>query len=159
MLPDEVAEITPRTWYLPHFGVLNSNKPGKLDESVWPNQINCPVANDEDLQLQPIRHTLLTIRGNPIQFNFVNSSSYFKVLRTAGWIVRFVMNLKAKSSGMDLHSGELKVDEIRKAETLIFRIVQMEVFQEEYDLLSRNMPVSKTSDIYQLSPVLDEKGD
>ncbi|XP_065361998.1 uncharacterized protein LOC135955572 [Calliphora vicina] len=28
--PIEVADLCPRTWYLPHFGVVNPNKPGKI---------------------------------------------------------------------------------------------------------------------------------
>ncbi|XP_054085566.1 uncharacterized protein LOC128921580 [Zeugodacus cucurbitae] len=30
LTPDEAAVVSPRTWYLPHFGVTNVNKPGKL---------------------------------------------------------------------------------------------------------------------------------
>ena len=30
LLPSEASDVCPRTWYLPHFGVVNPNKPGKI---------------------------------------------------------------------------------------------------------------------------------
>lgn len=156
------ADDATRDSYPPEFIVSRRwvNGPEWLaeEECHWPHQPQEIIPDEKDLELQPIKHVMMMTHQKAVQFNFARSSSYSKVLRTAGWIIRYIMNLKSKLSKTELKTGELTVKEISKAEVLIFRSVQQEIFEEEYQQLLHQNAVSKKSEIYRLTPALDDDG-
>ncbi|XP_031350430.1 uncharacterized protein LOC116176098 [Photinus pyralis] len=68
---EEVVEISPRTWYLPHFGVLNPNKPGKFRlvfdaaAKVGETSLNSSLLTGPDLN-QPLLTVLSKFREGQV---------------------------------------------------------------------------------------------
>lgn len=86
-------------------------------------------------------------------------SKWIRLIRSTAWLLRYKSNLIAKiGKSDDSKSCELKPDEILAAEVLWIRKVQQEQFGDELRLLKEKKEVSKTSQLYQLSPILDDQG-
>src|SRR5277367_5823106 len=81
-------------------------------------------------------------------------SSMMKLLRSTAWILRYVRNCRAKAKKQPLLRGDLTVAEIRDAENLWIRQVQVESFGAEIKSLREKGTVPKDSKLYKLTPEL-----
>lgn len=71
-----------------------------------------------------------------VLYDFSRSSSYFKILRATGWMIRFIDNMRSRKAGKAKTRGELTIKEIGRAEVFLVSTVQKEVFHEEYEQLN-----------------------
>jgi hypothetical protein len=90
-------------------------------------------------------------------------SSWYKLRKHVAWIVIVLNNLKSKSQGTEIRvmSHWLTVDELQRGEECIIKYVQSQAFSEEIKTLKSktgDKHVKKSSEIYQLSPMLTERG-
>ena len=83
-------------------------------------------------------------------------SSWQSIVRVMDWLERFCFNLMAKKDNKHCQIGKLGVDELLKAEKLLYKGIQREEFSEEYSQLTKGDPISKKNKLVQLSLYLDE---
>lgn len=131
----------------------------------WPKKkIDTNMVNDDtDEEVQHVMLIEEVYQTNQLEFqelpDIVRFSKWNRLVRATAWCLRFKNNWMAKASNSDkFKTEELKPDEILAAETLWVRKVQREQFEDELRLLKDGKNVSKTSQLYHLSPILDDQG-
>ena len=82
-------------------------------------------------------------------------SSFGKAIRVVGWLYRFVKNLRLPGSRT---IGALTLTEMEEAKGKLILYTQRQSYFEEMAQLGGRGGVSKSSSIFQLSPVLDQEG-
>lgn len=123
------------------------------DERNWPSRRKPELGEEGASELRP--GCLLTIRETDAEWiDFARFSSYNKLRRTTGWILRFFNNARSK----DKKSGELTASEIDIGEKYLFRLAQGDGFRIELAAIERGQSVVKSSRIYKLLPYIDEDG-
>ena len=80
-------------------------------------------------------------------------SKWNRLRRTTAWMLRFVKICKRQRQ-----SGELEVDEMEDAETLLFKKIQLDCFSKELAQLMNEKTIQKNSRLWTLSPELDKNG-
>ncbi|XP_036330280.1 uncharacterized protein LOC118742367 [Rhagoletis pomonella] len=122
----------------------------KEEEKNWPPNVVCDATNVELRN----KFTFLLIQ---IDTNFLKKFSCFlKLKRVVSWTLRFVKNCRT-TEGMRAY-GNLKVNELERAEMCIVRAVQMEAFLDEYHSLQAGDKIEKGSALWNLSPIMDDNG-
>ena len=76
------------------------------------------------------------------------------MIRVICWMKRFCWNARSKERRINA----LAVQEIEEAETILFKSIQNEEFNEDIVALSNNQPLPKRSKLSSLSPYIDEEG-
>lgn len=100
----------------------------RLDEDFWPKSES--LFNEDEVFQEKMRCTTLVSNELPEGGDFLlYFSSYTKIIRMMGWILRFIFN--SRNIG-NRRKGELSVNEINEAEKKILKIVQEEVFSPQY---------------------------
>lgn len=134
------------------------------DETHWPNQPEVISSDSSDTELQPDKQFQLISSSDDGSFDFTRYSTYNRVLRVMGWVLRFNNAMKDKSKPRHkaykpfTDVDVLRADELKMAERKLCQIAQKQSFPREYSALSRNDMLDRTSSIYQLTPILDEEG-
>ncbi|XP_053698911.1 uncharacterized protein LOC128745869 [Sabethes cyaneus] len=93
-------------------------------------------------------------------------SNWNRALRATAYTHRFIGNTRAAVNRKQLTFGSLTQAELTHALEYLIRSVQWEVFSAEVDVLKQNQqlpvesqePLGRCSSIYQLSPMIDERG-
>lgn len=122
---------------------------------LWPNKSSTNVITDE-LELRPVQISTLT--SSPIQQPWDLSTRYStltKLLRITATCMRAIAIFKHSSNKL---TGPLTVSEIDKARKFWIKNTQQLAFKQDINILSRNMPVSKSSSLQRLTPFLDNEG-
>ena len=108
-----------------------------------------------DLEAKQGYAVMSSVRVEPL-LDFTRYSDFCSVLRVVGWVCRFVHNLRVQK--VDRVSGDLTLEELQGAKTLIFRITQETDFSEEILSVQKGHMVSKKSSLFKLLPFLDDEG-
>ena len=108
-----------------------------------------------DLEAKQGYAVMSSVRVEPL-LDFTRYSDFCSVLRVVGWVCRFVHNLRVQK--VDRVSGDLTLEELQGAKTLIFRITQETDFSEEILSVQKGHRVSKKSSLFKLLPFLDDEG-
>ena len=86
-------------------------------------------------------------------------SKWNRLIRSTGWVLRFIRNILAKRHGNELDlQPQLSTEEFGAAEKLWWKQVQLECFPEEVNVLKASKPLSAQSRLRNLSPMLDDDG-
>ncbi|XP_055632650.1 uncharacterized protein LOC129773115 [Toxorhynchites rutilus septentrionalis] len=131
----------------------------RLSEERWPKQKSVSITEEE---LRPV-HTHW--EREPI-IDITRFSQWARLLRTMGYVLRFIHNLLHKKLNLPPESGVLTREEIRGAEEALWKIAQSDEFFEETKLLKETQGpphavhcvVAKSSPIYRAWPFLDDRG-
>ncbi|XP_073838192.1 uncharacterized protein [Musca autumnalis] len=117
----------------------------------WPEMIS--TSNDEPPEEELRSKFVLTVSTNVV-IDFNRFSSFLRIKRTMGYVLRFVERYLKKKIG----DGEtcLTVAELKDAETVLCRLSQRESFAFELDILKSGGSIPKSSELYSLSPYIDE---
>ena len=99
-------------------------------EENWPKFNVYPIMNTVNSEKWIIIVAVTNLENNETKF-YNRYSSYPKIIRIIGWIFRFCKN--SKSVITNRISGQLNNDELRKAETVLLRLVQKEHFANKSD--------------------------
>lgn len=86
-------------------------------------------------------------------------SRWYRIVRSTAWMLRFIHKCKSKLLRINCdwqRSRELQPEEIEKAETLLFRQIQNDIFFNEINWLKGNKPFNKSSKLYNMVCILDE---
>ncbi|XP_075150541.1 uncharacterized protein LOC142224646 [Haematobia irritans] len=122
-----------------------------LDKELWPlNAINGEDSNDEE---EIIKKFALVVAPNEL-IDIGRFSSYLMLKRTIAWIFRFAARCKGQVFGCN----ELSLSEIKKAETTLICIAQMQSYSDKMFLLEKKRPLPKHSNVKGLCPFKDKDG-
>ncbi|XP_074031073.1 uncharacterized protein [Leptinotarsa decemlineata] len=117
----------------------------------WPKETDEPL---EEMELEMKRETILT---TTITHSYLPSldrfSKYRRLIRATAWMLRFINNCRKRKV-----STNLECSEVEKAEEIYIKYVQNECFHQEIADLQNKRTISKSSRIYTLTPLLDDKG-
>ena len=128
-------------------------------EEHWP-ELPQPFTTKEELRPNHI-HWTPTPAVDVTRF-----SQWSKLQRTMGYVYRFIANIQKKSNRQNPQTGPLTRDELKLAETCLWRIAQEDAFFDEIMVLrttqgspdARHVTVKKCSSLYRKCPYLDDQG-
>ncbi|XP_053692417.1 uncharacterized protein LOC128740870 [Sabethes cyaneus] len=129
-------------------------------EETWPENRSFTTATE----LTSAQHSHW--RAPPPLIDVSRFSKWERLLRSQAYVIRFIENLKRLKSGKSVYSGILTQEELQRAEKLLWKQAQTEVFEVERRTLletqggpnARHNLVLKSSPIHKLWPYLDEDG-
>ncbi|GFX33005.1 integrase catalytic domain-containing protein [Trichonephila clavipes] len=135
------------------------NGPKFLMSNLYP-QRQIPVAVIKDpgelKNCSDFSNFFLDSATNSFVNNLFNlSNDYFKFIRVLSFICRFVYNCKSKESK---RIGPLDFGELKKAEQLLLKLVQKEVFKVEMNGIQNSAMVPSNSRVKTLIPFIDSEG-
>lgn len=120
--------------------------PSFLSESSFEAEKIVDFTTNEEIQF----NTHVTVAKNEF---LPECDSFFKLKRIFAYVLRFIDCAKSKEK----KAGVIKLDELKKAEQKIIKIVQSECFEEELSMLKVGKPLKKTSNLLQLCVFIDEQ--
>ncbi|XP_062708163.1 uncharacterized protein LOC134288186 [Aedes albopictus] len=131
-------------------------------ETKWPN---IPTLKEDDVEVRPA-YIHQEIPVTKLVIDLERFSNWNRLLRTAAYVHRFINNSRMKCSSTTPQSTYLSQEELDEALKYLIRAVQWEAFTDEmatvtFNLLSPNgepRTLDRSSNLYQLSPMLDERG-
>ncbi|XP_055634192.1 uncharacterized protein LOC129774475 [Toxorhynchites rutilus septentrionalis] len=153
-------------------------------EESWPNE-RLPVTNiEEEMKMHFLHHETKEF-PEPI-INVEVTWRWIKLLRIIACVIRFITNIRRKVKGLPIRTlmsnkhqqrklhvnlntvqQPLQQDEFMKAEVILWKQAQLEVFPNEVVILLGNetikgdqkpAQIGKRSPLYKLTPILDEFG-
>ena len=130
-------------------------------EIEWPTakQLLEPEPDSTDDNEMKTEFTGVTATDTPLQLpDLTRYSSWMRLTKVTGWMVRYVRNLHAKVAGKPITSGELRPSEFRRAQELWWLKTQNESYGRDLATLRASGSVQKDSQLYTLSPILDKAG-
>ena len=128
------------------------------DEIHWPEE-DFGALSDDDPEIKrksflvALGFCCYALHGDGEQIDASRFSTWIKMKRCAGWMLRFVSN-HLLHKGL---SGDLSPEELYEAELFIIRGVQHGTYDEEIDLLRKEKNLSSGNVLSLLSPFLDAK--
>ena len=137
-----------------------------LDEEHWPTMpVDVKIASldgDVEVRREPLHCEVLA--DVPTAFDVIveSTSSWQRLVRTVGWLRRFVAWLRHRVAskkgltGTSCAVGPLTVAETRDSAEVIWKIEQIKYFQAEVVSLSKGRQVRRTSPLLRLQPVLKD---
>lgn len=128
----------------------------RRDEDAWPHEVGEIQDSEVDMEIRQRFVGVTVVKWsvfNPDHFSF-----YGWLRRSAALVGPFIFNVTARLRNLERVHGELTVPEILDAELLLCRLVQAEVFAEEYAALTNKRAINVNSSIHKLVPYLDERG-
>lgn len=132
-------------------------------ESQIEKSLNCLfTTNTEE---KHVATTLKQTEENIIINLLIKHSSLTRVTRIIAWILRFCKNARSSNKTMIkydtvLHAPAdyLVTKELNESMNIITKNVQRNEFETEYNLLSKNQPLSNKSPLCKFNPYLDKNG-
>ena len=97
-------------------------------------------------------HHVLTATISASLIEVSRFSSYWKLIRTTAWVLRFVLNVRRR----DTSAGELTATDLVAARIYWVRVVQWEMFAPELEALWRNSVLPSSSKIERYNPLLKD---
>ncbi|XP_058838652.1 uncharacterized protein LOC131694186 [Topomyia yanbarensis] len=133
-----------------------------LQEEEWPQCAIKISTTTTELRPRLLKHSVVP---NAI-ICLSNFSSWKKLVNVVALVHRFPDNCLRKKRKMETVTGPPNSDELHKSESFLLRLVQSETYPEEMNILLRAQkfpnelpsPMPKNSELYQLTPVLDQNG-
>lgn len=139
--------------------------PDFLWQSVhqWPGDSGDLGATVEEIRPSILHHTVGV--GDTL-VDFERFSKWKRLLRSVGYVHRFVSNLRKRTMKLTLELGPLTQEELKLAENTIYRLVQQQAFPDEIQLIRDRFPqtnpweriLPRSSPLYKVSPIIDEHG-
>ena len=92
-------------------------------------------------------------------FPFERWGTFAKVVKVVAYVLRFIENLKLARAGSGLKNLNMfESDELEHAKLTVLSSIQKASYSSEILSLGKHGQVSRTSSIFQLSPMLDNEG-
>ncbi|XP_058817888.1 uncharacterized protein LOC131681196 [Topomyia yanbarensis] len=130
-------------------------------KSKWPGDNRDQGSTIEEIRPSVLHHTVT----EPL-VSFERFSKWKRLLRSMAYVHRFIMNLRKRTEGTTTELGPLTQEELKLAESTIYRMVQKQAYPDEMRLIRKNdsnanpweRTLPKTSPLYKLSPAIDNHG-
>lgn len=118
-----------------------------LPEEEWPKT----SAHPEPTEVERVHHSF-KITTLYTTFDVLRFSKWVRLLRTAAYVLRFINNCRR----IKKQTHELTQEELKRAETILYRQAQSETYSAEISQLMSKASIHKSSDIYCKSPYLED---
>ncbi|XP_053667342.1 uncharacterized protein LOC128716760 [Anopheles marshallii] len=130
-------------------------------EEKWPINNNDPGETSEEIRKSVSHHAVVNII-----VDFTHFSRWKKLLRTVGYIHRYIGNLQRRVRREEKVGGPLTQEELFAAERSLYIWVQLDGFAADIRRLSSGAKqkhpwkrvIGPDSSLYKLSPEIDERG-
>ncbi|XP_053661730.1 uncharacterized protein LOC128710893 [Anopheles marshallii] len=130
-------------------------------EEKWPINNNDPGETSEEIRKSVSHHAVVNII-----VDFTHFSRWKKLLRTVGYIHRYIGNLQRRVGREEEVGGPLTQEELFAAERSLYIWVQLDGFAADIRRLSSGAKqkhpwkrvIGPDSSLYKLSPEIDERG-
>ncbi|XP_058128532.1 uncharacterized protein LOC131292812 [Anopheles ziemanni] len=129
-------------------------------ESSWPVQREEPGETEEEIRKHVMHHSV-----EPPLIEFTRFSRWTRLLRAAGYVVRFISNTRSFKGVKTKATGPLSYDELRNAEAILLQQIQAAEFSDEIRKLKGakkahpwQQVIAKSSSLYKLSPAFNDQG-
>lgn len=124
----------------------------RLPVDGWPQETHPDETTVEELKTQ-----FIGVHGQTRSalFQPQRFSDWWKLLRSTGYVFRYINNLMSKCPSKI--TGPLLRRELQWAESELFKEAQLSSYEDEVNL-NRIKPIDKSSCIFNLCPILDDKG-
>ncbi|XP_045770779.1 uncharacterized protein LOC123871185 isoform X2 [Maniola jurtina] len=120
------------------------------EENQWPTNINLKAVDET---LPELKTHSATITIEPELVKFENYSNLSRLKRSFAYARRFINNCKNPASR---RAGNLTLSELNESFMQLVVFSQKHSFQNEYNCLSKNLPINTKSKLSSLSPFLDK---
>ncbi|XP_053691523.1 uncharacterized protein LOC128740039 [Sabethes cyaneus] len=128
----------------------------QLDNSFWPNQSfkhhDIPTGIPEH-RTTPKTTFSIAVKPSFIDEHVEKFSNFTRLLRVTAYCLRFANNCRAQST-QRLKTIIVSVEEINEAETVIIRLVQQQVYSNEWKQLQNSQPIPVKSSIKWFYPIM-----
>jgi len=111
----------------------------KLQESEWPQEKKLEAQISDEAKEEIKIEVNMVINFSEQLINLNRFSNYKRLVRTVGWLRRFLTNCQRMK-----RSGDLKVEEVQEAEKVLWKLSQAYGFPEEVELLKSGKSVGKS---------------
>ncbi|XP_058817676.1 uncharacterized protein LOC131680985 [Topomyia yanbarensis] len=139
----------------------------RAQDFLWESEAEWPGHNrDQGSTVEEIRPSVLHHTVTEPLVSFERFSKWKRLLRSMAYARRFITNLHKRIEGATAELGPLTQEELKLAESTIYRIVQQQAYPDEMRLIRSNSSdaspwkrtLPKSSSLYKLSPAIDELG-
>ncbi|KOB73634.1 polyprotein, partial [Operophtera brumata] len=120
------------------------------DESSWPADICQPETNESNVENVMATNEVPVTSNLPVP-DPLRFSSWLRLLRSTAVVLMFTDRCKGRTCALDCYT-------MQRAEHLLIRHAQAEIFAEEIDAVKKGKCLRKSSKLLTLSPFLDEHG-
>ncbi|XP_049300487.1 uncharacterized protein LOC125774271 [Anopheles funestus] len=136
-------------------------------EFIWQPEGEWPINNaDVGETVEEARQVILHHTIDDYLVDFTRFSRWKTLLRTVGYVIRYVETLRRKVRQLEVPKGPLTQEELSTAERTIFIVVQMVEFGSDVKRMKNTTdrkypwtkPLKRESKLYKLCPILDEHG-
>jgi len=109
-----------------------------------------PIVEDpvEEIVNVPVSNVII---NKPNVFQLHRYGSWIKAVKIVAYVAKFISLCRKKCQ-----SPELTTDDLKSAERFIVQQHQTEHYADELQSLKKQLPIDKSSSIYQLNPIYDE---
>ncbi|XP_036345739.1 uncharacterized protein LOC118754983 [Rhagoletis pomonella] len=129
----------------------------KLKPGEWPvQQMNVKSELSEELRPQYVGFNRELAQSNLITANPERFSSWNRLLRTTAKIISCARSWLSVVRGGDVVHNELDSEDLCKAEKQLWKKAQLDAFADSIASLLKRKCIERSSDIYKLSPYLDD---
>ena len=122
------------------------------DEEEWPAMVIGVLDTDTEMK------TKTNYVGVQITetIRYERTSSWIRLRRIAAWVLRFIQNVQSRSNRCI--EPTLSTEEVKDAETMLIKDVQMEMFHHEIQDICKGKPMQASNPLSALSPFIDQDG-
>nr|CTR11689.1 polyprotein [Calliphora vicina] len=138
------------------------NGPSWLEksENEWPGNLD-PVDEEtvDELisEIRPRHLNIHTRKSNIISFNYLYFSSWFRLYRAVGNWLLYMDRCYQKAKKLQIENS-LIVSHLNRAKNIIYKIVQMSAFPDEYFAVKFGKEIPKGGVCYKLNIYIDNNG-
>ncbi|XP_055615175.1 uncharacterized protein LOC129761475 [Toxorhynchites rutilus septentrionalis] len=132
-------------------------------EKEWPTQENTIFDTSEEIRAV---HNIHRNQNEQNIIDFSRFSKFERLVRMVAYVHRFITQCKFGRSYGNSSNSVLPREDLKEAESTIYRLTQMEAYPLELAIMRKNLKrpsdqqilLEKNSVLYKLSPFLDESG-
>lgn len=127
--------------------------PQWLLTSEWPEQTNLTLNHEGEKEIKTTKNVyVVKNQDHQSLICYERFSNYSRLVRAIAWVRRFIRNCSSSKNS----SSTLSAQEVQEAEFVICKQVQKDTLQKEYADLRNQIPLEKSSSIYNLNPIIDD---
>lgn len=124
-----------------------------LEERGW-MQSNATLPEEESLpEHKPLKMVLVGVVESSRDLIY-RYSDWRRLVRATAWLAKFIKYIRSKVP--EELSRHLSVSDLKQAEVIILRRVQLEVFRDEIDALEKGLEIPRKSKLVALRPMLKD---
>ena len=128
------------------------------DPNCWPAPESIEPDQDDPEVIPETIIAFISTEPSQIRLFFDRTSTFTRIKRVVGWILRFIHNCRRRIAKNATTTGELTADELTQSLTTCIKLAQQDDFPLELHQLKKVKSVHPTSRVRKLGPFIDAVG-